>query len=55
MYKEVRAILRPMLTSQQIQVPEILCIYLEIKHRHSASPIWLWQCTFPIRTKTVAM
>lgn len=55
MYKEVGVMLGPMLTSQQIQVPEILCIYLEIKHRHSASPIWLWQCTFSIRTKTVAM
>lgn len=55
MHKEDRVMLGPVLTSQKIQVPESLCIYLEIKHRHSASPIWLSQCTFSIRTKTVAM
>lgn len=37
MYKEDRVKLGPMLTSQQIQVHEILSIYLEMKHRHSAS------------------
>lgn len=55
MHKEDHVMLGPVLTSQQIQVPEILCIYLEIKHRHSASPVWLCQCTFSIRNKTVAM